>query len=199
MPRRVRDPQSRDQLVDAAWRLVAQQGPNATTLRGVAAEAGVTTGSVTHYFEDKAALMEAVLRHNGAVASARVVGAVGRKRGLAAAEQAVFALLPLDETLFRCWQVWLAFWSHDPGPVREGGFLEGYREWATQLGQYLKEAVEDGELRPDLDVRHEISVLGTLVAGIGLLAGSDETGRTQMRRRARRIFGEHFQALAARV
>ncbi|HVV14087.1 TetR/AcrR family transcriptional regulator [Amycolatopsis sp.] len=197
MARRVRDPQSRDQLVDAAWRLVARLGPAATTLRAVAAEAGVTTGSVTHYFEDKAELMAAVLRHNGAVATERVVRAVGAKRGMAAARHATLALLPLDDVRFRCWQVWLAFWSQDPGQVREGGFAEGYREWSGQVARHLAEAVEDGELPAGLDVHHEINVLGTLVAGTGLLAGSDEAGRAQLRRRAQRVFGEHFAALAA--
>ncbi|UQS25705.1 TetR family transcriptional regulator [Amycolatopsis thermalba] len=199
MARRIRDPQSRDQLVDAAWRLVAAHGPNDTTLRAVAAEAGVTTGSVTHYFADKAELMGAVLRHNAAVASARVLAAIGSKRGLAAAEAATLALLPLDEVRFRCWQIWLAFWSHDPGQVREGGFGEGYRDWAERVEAHLAEAVEDGELPRGLDLRYEVHVLGTLVAGTGLLAGSDEIGRARLRKRAKRVFGEHFAGLAARV
>ncbi|TVT19226.1 TetR/AcrR family transcriptional regulator [Amycolatopsis rhizosphaerae] len=195
MSRRVRDPQSREQLVEAAWRLVALHGPAATTLRAVAAEAGVTTGAVTHYFEDKAELMAAVLRHNSAIATERVLAAIEGRRGLAAAERATLALLPLDEVRFRCWQVWLAFWSQAPGQVRGGSFLEGYREWADHVARHLAEAIEDGELPEGLDLRYEINVLGTLVAGTGLLAGSDEAGRSQMQRRARRIFGEHFAAL----
>lgn len=159
----------------------------------------MTTGSVTHYFADKAELMDAVLRHNAAVVSARVVAAIGNRRGLAAAEAATLALLPLDEVRFRCWQIWLAFWSHDPGQVREGGFGDGYRDWAQRVAVHLTEAVEDGELPKGLDLRYEVRVLGTLVAGTGLLAGSDEIGRTRLRKHAKRVFGEHFAALAAKT
>jgi AcrR family transcriptional regulator len=200
MPRRVRDPQSKEHLVAAAWRLVAESGPSATTLRAVAAEAGVTTGSVTHYFTDKAELMAEVQRYNGTLAANRVLAAVGDRRALAAAQQATLALLPLDQERVTCWRVWLAFWSQEP-PQRptDGGFAQGYRAWSALIRRYLAEAIEDGELPPGLDLRHEIGLLGTLVAGTGLLAGSDLATRSQLRERAKQIFTEHFETLAGRV
>jgi AcrR family transcriptional regulator len=197
--RRIRDPRSRDHLVEVAWRLVAERGVVATTLRAVAAEAGVSTGSVTHYFEDKADLMAEVLMYNGQLASRRVRVAVGDLRGLAAAERATIALLPTDEEQLTCWRVWLAFWSVPSAEPAVGLFAVGYRDWTGQVTRYLAEAVEDGELPASLDLRHEVGLLGTLVAGNGLLAGSEMATRSQLKRRAERIFTEHFRDLADRA
>lgn len=177
---------------------MAERGVPATTLRAVAGEAGVSTGSVTHYFEDKAELMAAVLEYNGQLASRRVQVAVGDRRGLAAAERATIALLPTDREQLTCWRVWLAFWFQPSADAMSGVFGMGYREWAGRVTQHLAEAVEDGELPDTLDLRHEVGLLGTLVAGNGLLAGSAMATRIQLKRRAKRIFTEHFAALAAR-
>lgn len=195
MAKRIRDPKAREHIVAAARRLLAERGLTATTVRAVAAEAEVSTGSVTHYFEDKAELIGAALRYNGAIAAERVVTAVGDRRGLDAVQRATQGLLPVDEERLTCWRVWLALWSHQPDDPA-GGFGAGYQVWRSLLRRHLTEAVADGELPDGLDLPHEISVLGTLVVGTGLLAGSDLSTRDQLRRRARRIFNEHFARLA---
>lgn len=200
MARKVRDPQSRNHIIDAAARLVAQQGVTATTMRAVAAEAGVSTGSVTHYFEDKAELMDEVLLDTGRRVSRRVAAAVGDRRGLAAAEQATLGLLPVDKERLTCWQIWLAFWPTGAAEIPSaGGFAEGYRDWRALLRKHLQQAVEAGELPSGLDLSHEISVLGTLVTGASVLAGTNQSNRGQLRRRAERIFTEHFAHLTRKV
>ncbi|WP_243788188.1 TetR/AcrR family transcriptional regulator [Saccharopolyspora gloriosae] len=199
MAKKIRDPRSRQHIVEAAWRLLAHRGLSATTVRAVAAEAEVSTGSVTHYFEDKAELINEVLRHNGKIASQRVAEAVGDRHGLDAVQRATHGLLPVDEEMLTCWRVWLALWSHQPDDTADGssgGFAEGYQVWRSLLRRHLNEAVADGELPDGLDLPHEIGVLATLVIGTGLLAGSDLSTRGQLHRRARRIFNEHFARLA---
>lgn len=47
-------------LLDAGWDLVAEDGPDALTLRAVARRAGVSHGAPAHHFPDKAALVEAM-------------------------------------------------------------------------------------------------------------------------------------------
>lgn len=53
MPKIVDVEQRRAELTDAAARLIARSGIEAATMREVAAEAGLTTGALTHYFADK--------------------------------------------------------------------------------------------------------------------------------------------------
>lgn len=199
MARRIRDPEQRNQIIRAASRLVAKNGVAATTMRAVAAETGVSTGSVTHYFEDKAELMDEVLRDAGDRAAEHVNSAVSAHRGLEAAKRATLGLLPVDDERLACWQVWLAFWPTGAGEhASAGGFAEGYEAWRHLLRKHLQEAIEDAEIPEGLDLNHEINVLGTLVAGSGVLAGARQANRSKLRRRAERIFSEHFTRMTAR-
>ena len=57
MPRRVDHQLRRKQLADAVMRLAATEGLEEVSLRHVAAEAGVSTGMVQHYFRTKDEMM----------------------------------------------------------------------------------------------------------------------------------------------
>lgn len=196
MARRVRDPHARQRIVEAAWRVVAARGTASSTMRAVATEAGVSTGSVTHYFEDKGELMDAVLAYNNEQAAEQVRKAVGQRHGLEAAERATLAMLPVDQARLGLWQVWLAFWAHEPEATSsESGLANGYRNWTSMVRDHLSRAAADGELMDGVDARHETSVLATLVAGTGLLAGSEMVNQKRARTRARRIVREQFEAI----
>lgn len=51
----------RDEIVDAATRLIDGAGPETITLRGVAREAGISAPSIYGHFEDADAIMDAVV------------------------------------------------------------------------------------------------------------------------------------------
>src|SRR5487761_871977 len=51
----------REQIIDAAMRVFAQKGFSRATNRDVAREAGITTGLIYYYFDNKEALLQAVL------------------------------------------------------------------------------------------------------------------------------------------
>ena len=52
----------REQIIDAAMRVFAQKGFSKATNRDVAREAGITTGLIYYYFENKEALLKAALQ-----------------------------------------------------------------------------------------------------------------------------------------
>ncbi|MDA2805539.1 TetR/AcrR family transcriptional regulator [Nocardiopsis suaedae] len=62
MPKTVDHHARRTRIADALIRVAARQGLEAVSLRQVAAEAGVSTGMVQHYFRDKNAMMAFALR-----------------------------------------------------------------------------------------------------------------------------------------
>lgn len=199
MTRQLKDPAARQRIVDAALRLVAQHGVPAATMRGIALEAGVSTGAVTHYFDDKADVMSAVLRSNTSQIGRRVATAAAGKRGLAALESAMESLLPLDDEMEQCWTVLIAFWGH-PAARRfvstEGsslGFV-GLRSYVISL---LEQAATDGELAAGIDVEHEAERFLALVGGIGLMLGGFEQEREPTRKRARRMLSELIVAVRA--
>ena len=51
----------REQIIDAAMRIFAQKGFARATNKDVAQEAGITPGLIYHYFENKEALLMAVI------------------------------------------------------------------------------------------------------------------------------------------
>ena len=57
MPKIVDHDARRAELAAAVWRLASREGIDAVTMRGVAAEAGWSTGAVAHYFADKEELV----------------------------------------------------------------------------------------------------------------------------------------------
>jgi AcrR family transcriptional regulator len=63
---------TKDRLLDAAERLFAQQGIEATSLRVITHEAGVNLAAVNYHFQSKEALMHAVI--------ARRLGPINEKR-----------------------------------------------------------------------------------------------------------------------
>jgi TetR/AcrR family transcriptional regulator len=86
-PERIRDAErSRAAILDAAERLFAEQGFDATSLTQVGAAAGVSRGTPGYFFRTKAELYQAVLDRS--LAEVRDAVRVGRERALASNESA---------------------------------------------------------------------------------------------------------------
>jgi AcrR family transcriptional regulator len=101
MPKKVDHRERRTRIADALMRVAADHGLEAVSLRHVAAEAGVSTGMVQHYFGDKDEMMAFALAVVRERIQARVAGAVARL-GADPAPRALLrtiiaAVLPLDD------------------------------------------------------------------------------------------------------
>ncbi|MGS0562549.1 TetR/AcrR family transcriptional regulator [Microbacterium aurugineum] len=51
----------RDQIISIAARLIAKRGYSATTVRDIADEAGILSGSLYHHFSSKEAILQEIL------------------------------------------------------------------------------------------------------------------------------------------
>src|SRR5437868_12703689 len=51
----------REQIIDAAMRVFSQKGFTRATNKDIAREAGITPGLIYHYFENKEALLRAII------------------------------------------------------------------------------------------------------------------------------------------
>src|SRR2546428_13516039 len=51
----------REQIIDAAMRVFSQKGFSRATNKDIAREAGITPGLIYHYFENKEALLKAMI------------------------------------------------------------------------------------------------------------------------------------------
>ena len=63
----------RSEIVDGAIRLIARKGYEATTMRGLAAELDVSTGTITHWFATKNQVLGATLEELAASGAQIVV------------------------------------------------------------------------------------------------------------------------------
>lgn len=197
MAKQIRDPDAKERIVIAARRLVANRGVHAASMRGIAQEAGVSTGAVTHYFTGKADVMTAVLRYNNEHIAERIGKAAAGESGLAALRAAMEALLPLDEEMLLCWTVLTAFWGHGAAQqfvVDEGDSL-GFRGLRAFVMSLLDQADETGELAQGVDVEHEAERIIALIGGIGMMVGGFPEQRAAIRKRARWMLSEQIDAV----
>jgi AcrR family transcriptional regulator len=116
VPKRVDHEQRRQRIAAALLHVAASQGLEGVSLRHVAAQAGVTSGMVQHYFPSKDAMIAYAMRSASARYSERVEAAlvaVGPEPDPGAVVRAVLgALLPRDDEQRRDARVALAFQSY---------------------------------------------------------------------------------------
>lgn len=109
----------RKQLIEATIASIHAVGFAESSLSRIAAEAGVSTGIVHHYFRDKAALLEATLRQLGNSLRQAVVR---RLRAARTPKERLLAVidgnLGPDQFTPEGVSAWLAFWSLVPNDER---------------------------------------------------------------------------------
>ncbi|MFP5435355.1 MAG: TetR family transcriptional regulator, partial [Alphaproteobacteria bacterium] len=103
----------RQALIEATARCLAEKGVGGTSVRAICAQAGVSSGLLTHYFEGVNALILATYLDVGATVSAALDQAVEEagddpRDRLRACLQANFRAPILDPDLLA---TWIAFWS----------------------------------------------------------------------------------------
>ena len=137
MPKTVNTEERREALAAAAAQLIARAGVGAATRRDVAAEAGWTTGALTHYFADKRELLLFTFRSS----LARRHAARDARSGLTADESLVSSLegvLPLDDDRRRHWMVTIAFCA---GAAADEELAAAQRDAYREFRGYIAELV----------------------------------------------------------
>ena len=140
MPKIVDVDERRATLTDAAARLIASAGIEAATLRDVAAEAGMTTGALTHYFADKRELLlhtfQTSLQHRR---SSRIDREPVDPSGALMAS--LEGALPLDADRKRHWMVTIAFCSQAAGDAEMAiAQRDAYREFRAHVADLAHRA-----------------------------------------------------------
>ena len=157
------------EVAEAAWRVLSARGVGALSVRTVAAEAGLATGSLRRAFPTQDALLVFSLE----LVARRVRERIGRldlSAPAPAPQTAVLLeLLPLDAGRRLEMEVFLHLGSLAPG----GGALRAvydtaHRELAEAAREVLGSLVTAGWARADLDLPREARRLHALVDGLAL-------------------------------
>jgi AcrR family transcriptional regulator len=109
VPRIVDTSERRAALAEAVWRVVARDGLEHASVRNVAAEAGLSAGSLRHFFTSQSELLAFAMRLVMQRVSARIEALEATAEPLADARRALAEFLPLDERRRTESEVWLAF------------------------------------------------------------------------------------------
>jgi AcrR family transcriptional regulator len=118
MPRQVDPEQRRAELAEAVWTVIRRDGLQRASVRNVAREAGLSMGSLRHYFATQSELLCFAMQLVGDRARARVRALQPAADPRATAERLLQELVPLDDERRAESEVWLAFTGHalvDPG------------------------------------------------------------------------------------
>lgn len=108
MPKLIDRDERRRQVARAAWRVIRRDGVAGASIRTVAAEAGVSTGSLQHVFATRSELLRFTFRLVVDQVGARVSALPPQPSGELTAEAISAELLPLDEERRAEMEVYLA-------------------------------------------------------------------------------------------
>lgn len=165
VPRKVDHRERQELLADALMQLAAARGLQEVSLRHVAAQAGVSTGMVQHYFRTKDEMMTFAL---GMVmdrirerSQAELPPAPPRElvRGL------LLQVLPLDETRRLENHIVLAFLAY---AAVKPSIAAGVREAAAQMRTFLADQLRAAGPAAGVDPERAAAGLLALVDGLGL-------------------------------
>ncbi|MDL9980227.1 TetR/AcrR family transcriptional regulator [Microbacterium sp. ASV49] len=153
MPKVVDRDERRREIVDAYLRIVSRSGVAAATSRALAAEAGISTGALWHYFDGFGDVVRDAFQRVYGQTNERIAAAADGARGLAALDAMAVDILPHDARTRDEATVVVSFWGLLPA---HEGFREQSRaveaEWGRQVSGHLREAIDDGELVADTPI-----------------------------------------------
>jgi DNA-binding transcriptional regulator YbjK len=184
----------REQILDAALRVIGRSGREAVTHRAVAEEAGVPLGSTTYYFDSRDDLLGQALEHVARKEAERY-GALGQDLRKAKSARALADML-MDQLIFEAedrdayiaeYELWL-----------EAGRRPDLREPATAWCDAVQLAVAGAmEKLGSTDPAADASLVVAAIDGLGerVLAREDDPARAvaefrpQLRRLLERLLG----------
>ena len=185
MPRIVDPVARRTELADAVWRVIQRDGLDQASVRQVASEAGLSVGSLRHYFSSQSELLVFALDLVGEQLSERISGIdqSGEPRRVVVAM--IEEMLPLDTDRRAECEVWVAFAARslvdDALATVQGDINHRLAVAFRFMIDYLADA---GLLREDLDRAVEAERLYSLVDGLILhgILGHDRLSIDFMRK-----------------
>ncbi|MFB9578207.1 TetR/AcrR family transcriptional regulator [Streptomyces yanii] len=191
MPKVVDPRIRRRELAEAVWRVVRRDGLEHASVRNVAREAGLSMGSLRHYFASQSELMTFALRMviDGIEQRIAAVPSDGDPRQRA--ERVLAELLPLDDQRRAENEVWLAFTARamtDPE-------LRALRDEGYDMLRAGCRGLVAGLFGPGRDPEREAARLHALLDGLAVHAAMRPDVNTPDALRA--VIADHLAELQA--
>jgi AcrR family transcriptional regulator len=193
MPKLIDHEVRRAEIAEALWRIVMREGVSGVSVRDVAAEAGISSGSLRHVFADKEELlaysMELIYRRVGE----RIVALPPADDPLSRAMAVIAEVLPLDERRTVEMRVNLALVTDAVAHPRLAAVARSAHDGLRQLcRRVISGLADEGLVSPTRDLDAEAIRLHAVVDGIAfhLVLGDNDSPST-----ARTIVEQHLRDL----
>ncbi|MBW5471256.1 TetR family transcriptional regulator [Brevibacillus formosus] len=170
MPKIIDHEKRREQIAEATWRVIVEQGMEGATVRGIAKEAGLSLGALRHYFATQDELLMYAMQLVKERATARIAE-VAADEELAPRERVTkifLELLPTNQEKMVEMEVWFAFTVYfrhkkDGFDAQHDGIYAGVRKLLDSADQLHL-------LRKELDKELEAEKLYAVIDGLALHA-----------------------------
>ena len=179
MPKKVDHEAQRKRIADAALDQIGRHGLDRVRLADIARAVDATTGTVTHYFDGKDALLAAALDR----LAERIYDTAQRvsdKDGLDEITEA----LPIDAAGRRDWRVWLCYWGR---AISEPELAHRHNTHYARIQAAVAESIAILQARGDInDAVPADDIADAILAtadGIGVRASLDPRGWPAARQR----------------
>jgi AcrR family transcriptional regulator len=196
VPKLVDRDAKRREILEVTWRLMAERGADAATMREIARAAGYANGALAYYFANKDALIEAAFVYVFDRTNERIQAAVEGRRGLAALRAFLVEVLPTTELTLLEARIVLPFWSRTVTDERLARISdEAMQTWRRDLCTLLAQGREDGDVtvatRDDV-LAEQLLAMAMGLQVIALLPTTPTPAATQLR-----MLDDHLARLRA--
>ncbi|MBG9942569.1 TetR family transcriptional regulator C-terminal domain-containing protein [Brevibacillus formosus] len=170
MPKIIDHEKRREQIAEATWRVIVEQGMEGATVRGIAKEAGLSLGALRHYFATQDELLMYAMQLVKERATARIAEVAADEELLPKERftKIFLELLPTNQEKMVEMEVWFAFTVYfrhkkDGFDAQHDGIYAGVRKLLDSADQLHL-------LRKELDKELEAEKLYAVIDGLALHA-----------------------------
>lgn len=158
---------SDDRMFNAAMQLISQQGANRTTLKEICETAGYSRGLATYRFGSKDNFLQELLKHFNRSWVDQLRTYTEDKQGLEALMAATSALEDFLVKQQRYMRGVYTIWYESIGgenAIRQQ-LAQNHRVYRADVEGWMREGIEQGSVRADLDVENLAVLYLTFVSG----------------------------------
>jgi AcrR family transcriptional regulator len=169
MPKIVDHDKQRMLVAEAAWRIIRRDGMEQASVRNIADEAGISVGSLRHYFSTQSELLLYAMNLVSERVSHRVQQMSFTGSPMDNMKRLLLEFLPNTEEKLAEMEVWYAFTARSKtDPTLKELANTVYDELRKAVGSVITYLIKLDLSRPDLDKELEIERLYALVDGLGI-------------------------------
>ncbi|MFC9712571.1 TetR/AcrR family transcriptional regulator [Paenibacillus sp. NPDC056933] len=171
MPKIVDHDKQRLLVAEAAWRVIRRDGMEQASVRNIAVEAGISAGSMRHYFSTQSELLLYAMNLVSERVSNRIAQMSFDASPLENMKLLLLELLPSTDEKMAEMEVWYAFTAKSKTePALKEHADKLYDELRHAMATVITYLMELNLSRTDLDKELEIERLYALIDGLGIHA-----------------------------